>query len=59
MPLEALELFTLNLAQVVAATLAYKVAPKELVATAQALVWIAHFTIGKAGKMGNFSLLFN
>lgn len=46
-PLEILELFTINLMQVTAATLTYKLAPKTLVATAQGLVWISHFGIGK------------
>ena len=45
-PIEVLELFTLNLMQVASATLAFKLAPKTLVATAQALVWVAHFDIG-------------
>ncbi|KAB7504846.1 Major facilitator superfamily domain-containing protein 6 [Armadillidium nasatum] len=47
-PLEMLELFTINLMQVATATLAYKLAPKTLVATAQGLVWISHFDIGRA-----------
>ena len=46
-PIEVLELFTLNLMQVASATLAFKLAPKTLVATAQSLVWLAHFDIGK------------
>ncbi|KAK3863611.1 hypothetical protein Pcinc_030637 [Petrolisthes cinctipes] len=45
--LESLELFTLNLMNVSAATLAYKLAPKTFVATAQALVWVSHFNIGR------------
>nr|XP_053648580.1 uncharacterized protein LOC128699829 [Cherax quadricarinatus] len=45
--LESLELFTLNLMNVSAATLAYKLAPKTFVATAQALVWVSHFNIGQ------------
>lgn len=45
--LESLELFTLNLLNVSAATLAYKLAPKTFVATAQALVWVSHFNIGR------------
>ncbi|KAG0719612.1 Major facilitator superfamily domain-containing protein 6-A [Chionoecetes opilio] len=45
--LESLELFTLNLLNVSAATLAYKLAPKSFVATAQALVWVSHFNIGR------------
>lgn len=47
MPIEVLELFTLNMLQVAAATLAFQLAPKSLVATAQAFVFIAHFTIGR------------
>lgn len=46
-PLEVLELFTINLMQVAAVTLAYKVAPKELLATAQGLIWITHFGVGE------------
>ncbi|KAG7166193.1 Major facilitator superfamily domain-containing protein 6-like 5 [Homarus americanus] len=45
--LESLELFTLNLMNVSAATLAYKLSPKTFVATAQALVWVSHFNIGR------------
>ncbi|XP_018022681.2 major facilitator superfamily domain-containing protein 6 [Hyalella azteca] len=47
MPLEVLELFTLNMLQVAASTLAFVLAPKSLVATAQAFVFIAHFTFGR------------
>lgn len=50
--LESLELFTLNLMNVSAATLAYKLAPKTFVATAQALVWVSHFNIGRC--LGTF-----
>ncbi|XP_068215277.1 major facilitator superfamily domain-containing protein 6-A-like [Palaemon carinicauda] len=50
--LESLELFTLNLMNVSAATLAYKLAPKSFVATAQALVWVSHFNIGRC--LGTF-----
>ena len=46
LPLEALELFTLNLMNVAAVLLAYKLAPASLVATAQGLVWMAHYDIG-------------
>ncbi|KAF2361588.1 Major facilitator superfamily associated domain [Trinorchestia longiramus] len=47
MPLEMLELFTLNMMQVAASTLAFVLAPRSLVATAQALVFSAHFTFGR------------
>ncbi|XP_076032763.1 uncharacterized protein LOC143020328 isoform X2 [Oratosquilla oratoria] len=53
LPLEMLECFTLNLMQVSAATLAYKLAPKSLVATAQGLVWVSHFNIGRC--IGTFA----
>lgn len=52
LPLESLELFSLNLMNVSAATLAYKLAPKSFVATAQALVWVSHFNIGRC--LGTF-----
>lgn len=45
--IDTLELFTLNLLNVSAATLAYKLAPKTFVATAQALVWVSHYNIGR------------
>ncbi|XP_050728976.1 uncharacterized protein LOC127004845 [Eriocheir sinensis] len=51
--LETLELFTLNLLNVSTATLAYKLAPKTFVATAQALVWVSHFNIGRC--IGTFA----
>ncbi|CAL4102291.1 unnamed protein product [Meganyctiphanes norvegica] len=47
LPLEALEPFTLNLMMVSAATLAYKLAPKDLVATAQSILWVSHYNIGR------------
>ncbi|KAK7086676.1 hypothetical protein SK128_003418 [Halocaridina rubra] len=50
--LESLELFTLHLMNVSAATLAYTLAPKTFVATAQSLVWVSHYNIGRC--LGTF-----